>query len=403
MIHDPLRQLSDLRQCLSSDRRPLGLLLGAGCPAAVRSGDVVSTPLIPDIAGMTTIVRHGLSESADLQSLLAILEGHFLEDGRTAANIEDMLTHIRGLRTVAGRATVRGLSADNLDQLDERICEQIHAIADKSLPAVERPYSAVASWIDDVARETSVEIFTTNYDLLVEQALERHRVPYFDGFAGTQRPFFDIRAMEEDILPARWARLWKLHGSINWYQLPDKRVFRGSSTPSESVKRVFHPSDLKYHESRRMPYLAMFDRLRSFLRRPTGALVTCGYSFRDEHINEVIVQGLEATPKSVAFALLHGPLVRYPGAIALALKRSNLNLLARDGAVVGCRKTEWPARDADCVPETDSRWIGWAPVAGEGNANRRRPELLVGDFGSFGDLLADISGRGAPLPGAPNA
>jgi hypothetical protein len=37
-IADPSRQLNYLQQCLSSDKEPLGLFLGAGCPMAVRVG-----------------------------------------------------------------------------------------------------------------------------------------------------------------------------------------------------------------------------------------------------------------------------------------------------------------------------------------------------------------------------
>ncbi len=43
--HDPLRQVNYLQQCLSNDKKPLGLFLGAGCPVAVKSGD--GKPLIP--------------------------------------------------------------------------------------------------------------------------------------------------------------------------------------------------------------------------------------------------------------------------------------------------------------------------------------------------------------------
>ena len=59
--------------------------------------------------------------------------------------------------------------------------------------------------------------------------------------------------------------------------------------------RVIHPSYMKYQESRRMPYLAMVDRLRAFLKQPTSTLILCGYSFRDEHVNEVYRDGNDLT------------------------------------------------------------------------------------------------------------
>lgn len=35
---NPSRYLGYLQQCLSSDKKPLGIFLGAGCPMAVRVG-----------------------------------------------------------------------------------------------------------------------------------------------------------------------------------------------------------------------------------------------------------------------------------------------------------------------------------------------------------------------------
>jgi hypothetical protein len=42
-----------------------------------------------------------------------------------------------------------------------------------------------------------------------------------------------------------------------------------------------------------MPYLAMLDRLRAFLKQPAGVLIIAGFSFGDDHLNEIIVQGLQ--------------------------------------------------------------------------------------------------------------
>lgn len=390
MIEDPRRQLSYLQQCLSSDKKPLGLFLGAGCPMAIRLDGSEQVPLIPDIAGITRIVRDELEKRPDCQPLLRIVEDHFEKDACANTTVEDMLTHIRALRSVAGNDTVRGLSAEHLDKLDDAICQCIHQVADKMLPNAETPYHRTASWVDAARRGNPVEIFTTNYDLLMEQAFEDSRVPYFDGFAGVRKPFFDLRSMEEDMLPLRWARLWKLHGSINWYQVADKGVFRGTTKEDGGSKRVIHPSHLKYQESRRMPYLAMIDRLRAFLKQPTSTLILCGYSFRDDHINEVIVQGLQCTQTAIAFALLFGGITEYSQAAALARKRSNLNLLARDGAVIGGQTSRWPEKDADSVSVDNGRWVKWRPVDPATDGGKQSAEFTLGDFAIFGEFLQEL-------------
>jgi len=400
-VQDPHKQVGYLQQCLSGDKKPLGLFLGAGCPMSIRLGEEQS-PLIPDIAGITKVVCDKLSKSKECGPLLKIVEDHFKRDARNDTTVEDILSHIRALRAVAGKDEVRGMSAANLDKLDEQICSIIYELADKSLPNNETPYHRIASWVDAVGRVKPVEIFTTNYDLLMEQAFEDCRVPYFDGFAGARKPFFDIRAMEEDTLPPRWARLWKLHGSINWYQVATKGVFRGA-TKEDGSKRVIHPSHLKYEESRRMPYLAMIDRLRAFLKQPTATLVICGYSFGDEHINEVIMQGLQCTQTAIAFALLFDQIGKYPQAAKLARERSNLTLLARSEAVISGREAKWPEKDADAVSSDTGKWVKWTPIDPASENGKRTAELQLGDFAVFGQFLHELIGPVHQPSEAPNA
>jgi hypothetical protein len=402
-VQDTKKQVGYLQQCLSSDKKPLGLFLGAGCPTAIRPEGEKKPPLIPDIKGISKIVREKLPKCEECGPLLKKVEDHFTTDGRKDTTVEDMLSHIRALRAVAGKDNVRGLTAKELDKLDKNICQIIHEVADKPLPNNETPYHRIASWVDAVRRGNPVEIFTTNYDLLMEQAFEDCRIPYFDGFAGVRKPFFDLRAMEEDMLPPRWARLWKLHGSINWYQVAEKGVFRGTTKEDGDSKRVIHPSHLKYEESRRMPYLAMIDRLRAFLKQPTATLVVCGYSFRDEHINEVIVQGLQCTPTAIAFALLFDEIAEYPQGVKLARERSNLSILARDGAVISGQESKWPEKDAEAVSADNAKWVRWIPVDPANENGKRRAEFTLGDFDVFGQFFQELVGNVRQTPEVPNA
>lgn len=287
--HDPAGHVDRLRQALEDAKRPIGLLLSAGCPMAVEAG---GGPLIPDVAGMTKELKSRMAaskHSAAFPKILAVLD----EDKVPEADLEYILSLIRSLKDVAGSGTVRGLSKEELKQLDDAMSEEIAVLASPLLPGSSTPYHDTMKWVGGAARDFPVEIFTTNYDLLIEQALEDASVPYFDGFVGAREAFFDVRAIEDDSLPSRWARLWKLHGSINWCLSEAGTVVRRPSAKGIS-RRLIHPSHLKYDESRRMPYLALIDRLRTFLRSKNGILVTCGYSFRDQHINEVLREGLEA-------------------------------------------------------------------------------------------------------------
>ena len=381
----PNKHVSYLQQILSGSRRPLGLFVGAGCPTSIRNNS--QETLIPDVDGLTDDIRTKLSACEEYSQVFRTIDSHFVSDGICSPTIEDVLSHIRSLCAVVGKGRVRDLEKVDLERLDKKICDLIHRSVDKQLPRTDNPYYQVASWIDAIERERPVEVFTTNYDLLMEQALERYRVPYFDGFAGVSKPLFDPRTMEDDDLPIRWVRLWKLHGSINWYESDNREIFRGTTNES-GTRRVIHPSHLKYHESRRMPYLAMIDRLRDFLKDRTSVLIICGYSFRDDHINDTLARGLMYTQTAAAFALLYGDLKQYDGAVNLATERPNLSVLSRDGAVIGGQKIDWGLKSAGAVSNESGTWVKWIPTTQDNCV----AQLSLGDFNELGRFLRAMAG-----------
>ena len=59
-VQDPKRQVGYPLQCLSIDKKPRGLLLGAGCPVAVGAGADGKSPLIPQVAVITKLARDEL-------------------------------------------------------------------------------------------------------------------------------------------------------------------------------------------------------------------------------------------------------------------------------------------------------------------------------------------------------
>ena len=388
--HDPFKQANYIRQSLAHDKRPLGLFLGAGCPVSIK---VSGKPLIPDIAGITKIVHEELAKSKECKDSFKRICEILHSDGYATPNIEEILGYIRSLKHVAGKETVRGVTGGDLEKLDQTLCSLIVTIVDKKLLSPQTAYHQVAAWIGSRSRTEPIEIFTTNYDLLMEQALEENRVPYFDGFIGSRHTFFDPHAMEEDELPARWARLWKLHGSINWCQDDQGVVSRNGNFEKNDYRRVIHPSHLKYDQSRRMPYLAMIDRLRAFIKQPSAVLVICGYSFRDEHLNEVLIQGLQGNPSAIAFSLMFGALENYKKAIDKAVTRTNLSLLAENAAVISGKKDEWISGELTSSAQKSIAvdWLDDKPSGKEGT-KFKKSIFKLGDFEHLGSFLADLIG-----------
>lgn len=383
MPHDLAKNIDLFRQALEGPNRPVALFIGAGCPMSVKSANS-DAPLIPDIMGMTTILTESLKKSKSAKKAFAKLEAVLEQDKKSDADLEYMLSLVRALGDVAGKSEARGLSVDELEKLDEAISDEIVTLAKSPLPARNTSYHQVMTWVGGIVRKLPVEIFTTNYDMLVEQALEESSVPYFDGFAGANRPFFDVRAIEDDALPARWARLWKLHGSINWSRSDGGRVIRQPDA-NHDERRLIHPSHLKYDESRRMPYLALHDRLRQVLRQPNVVVVSCGYSFRDEHLNEIVQEGLQRNPSGIVYGFLYGKLAQYEKARELSIDTTsaNLVLLAEDEAVIGRKKDTWRELDD---PDEDPELPGVRFSA-------KRAHCDLGDFAEFGKMLAGLAGN----------
>jgi hypothetical protein len=385
----PYRQASLIQSALAPDKMHVAFLIGAGCPVSIRTvlPNGSSAPLMPDIAGLTKKVQDALIGDSEYQKTFDAVLVRTAGGMSIPPTVEQILSCVRALHDIAGPTGIDGLSKDRLAALDKKICQLTTTVVQERLPDENTPYHQLASWVGGIRRKYPVELFTPNYDLLMEQALEERRVPYFDGFVGGDRTFFDLTAIEQDLLPARWARLWKLHGSINWWRTAKAEVQRRASAVGSDDRQMIYPSHLKYDESRRMPYLAMLDRLKAFLNHGQSVLVTCGYSFGDQHLNEVILQGLNGNPTAICFGLLYGEKASSPEAIARASRQANLSILAVDGAVLGTIEGEW-----ESIEKREHALYGVAVRSGlmpeRTDCPEDRSKFLLGDFASFGRFIA---------------
>lgn len=363
-------QIEILDQVLRENGRPIAFLMGAGCSASVLD-PITGTAIVPIIVGLTAEVESTLI-TADLGEPLDRLKTSLSEDGFSTQTVEDWLSRLRAMKDIAGKSTVRGLSGTDIETLEGAITAAIAKRLNVMLPTDAGGYDGFGQWVSRMTRSTPVEVFSLNYDLLVEQTLERYAVPFFDGFVGSYRPFLDLRAIEQDSLPPRWARLWKMHGSINWIN-ERGRVLKQAPHPEHVYPgTLIHPSHLKYDQSRRMPFFAMQDQLRRFLAQPGATLVSIGYSFGDQHINALIYDGLRANGSAALFALMYDPIASYPALLDEASALSNIRVLARDGAAIGGRTRLWAA-------------------AADGESRPIDP-TDIGDFSGFGQLLQRQTG-----------
>jgi hypothetical protein len=288
-VHNPDQYMSSLRQIIAQGRKRIGMLVGAGAPTSLQLPDGTG-PLIPApaVAELTERVLTALDGPSG-KTLSAI------KSEIDNPNIETILSRVRSLAGVIGKTKVHGLDGAGHKELSEAICNEIGTIINQHLPKGTTPYSEFVNWISGADREHAVEIFTTNYDVLYEQALERAKVPFFDGFTGANEPFFDPSSVANNDLPPRWVRLWKLHGSIGWTSNARNEVIRDGRP---HFTHLVFPEHLKYDQTQKAPYSALFDRLRAFLMLPDTLLIATGFSFADAHISARIDECLAANPSA---------------------------------------------------------------------------------------------------------
>lgn len=378
-IHNPDRYMADLRQILTQGKKRIGLLIGAGAPVSVRidaDGKLSEegNPIIPDVARLTTYVLNNL-DNTDKQVIDSLLP----ELGENP-NIETILTKIRRLSQAIGTAEVHGINGEGYENIATRICDLIGGKVAAPLPEEQNSYNELISWIGGTNRDHPVEIFTPNYDLLLEEAFERALLPYFDGFSGSHKPFFDPTSISADKLPSRWSRLWKIHGSLGW-DISGNTVIR---TGERNATKLIYPDHLKYDEITRQPYSALFERLKEFLTTPDSILICSGFSFFDAHIAAVLDEALEANKHTAVLALQYKNLAEEYYAVKLAMKRPNMSVYARDGAVIFGIEGIWRPGEPPSDEWLKIRQTFWAKTDPEDTT----VSFLLGDFAKLARFFA---------------
>ncbi len=155
---------------------------------------------------------------------------------------------------------------------------------------------------------SKTNIFTTNYDLYSESALDALGVLYCNGFSGfVDRHFnpavFNYAFAEQmELSNNKWnvidnfIYLYKLHGSINWTESGEQNHLfnvREVQNLSEGIgERMIYPTPMKHMATLSSPYSDLFREFQKKIMQEKTVLVVVGYSFSDEHINNLIYQAL---------------------------------------------------------------------------------------------------------------
>jgi hypothetical protein len=191
-------------------------------------------------------------------------------------------------------------------------------------------------------------VFTTNYDVFSETAMDRLGIPYANGFTGfIERRFnpasFRYALAEQlDVGSRKWVAvdafvyLCKLHGSVTWTE-DDHGLFpiREAWPQNDPKRMLIYPTPAKQHASLASPYADLFREFQSRVVREQSVLITAGYAFGDEHLNTIIYQAL--TIPTFRLIIFASPDTEGEIAKLLALRDPRIWIIGGDGPSEGSR------------------------------------------------------------------
>ena len=278
-------------------------LVGAGCSKC--AGLPLTAELTQEVLASGTI-------DDTTKAILAAIGDNFA--GAADANIEDYLSELIDLLAIAERRTLRGATQKSValgtasyetslllkatDQIKDAIARiiekdvsiQTHRTFVRALHRPHRPGKSPAS--------QTIDYLVLNYDTVLEDALALERIPFADGLDGGVTGWWNPTTFDRIGIAAR---VYKLHGSINWYEFPEDPMPRrvGAKLQIEGLTKrriLIWPASTKYRETQLDPYAQLSERARRVLRPISDAqsvLVVCGYRFGDAHINHEIDRALK--------------------------------------------------------------------------------------------------------------
>lgn len=356
--HDPSEYIRGIQQILISDKKRIGFLFGAGSSLAQKNGKSL---VVPAIGKMTDEIVKLLSDKKPIYE--TALKDIKDELGEKNFNVETILSNLELKYSIIGNSTLNSLKKPDFKDL---ISEVKNAVRDRVSVHIDAAKKIVtkdivnelvqtdfANWIGQAERKYPIEVFTTNYDFLFELGLEQKEIPYYDGFCGSLRPFFNPESVEDFSFLAKQTKLWKIHGSLGWHFDNDTEKILRVSPDDDDI--LIYPSTLKYKDSKKQPYESLLDRLSNFIKQDDAILITCGYSWGDEHINSRIISALKTNTTSHVIGLFFDKYdkINEESIVAkIAKENPKISIYASRNSIIGCNYGEWALKSEPSKEDT---------------------------------------------------
>lgn len=310
-------------------------LLGAGCSVGEIGGKTIGE--LED--AVLQVVHEKWKNNSSIAKLLETRKAEKTKDD--ALDFErwlSVLSNVSSLTTLKGSPVASisfsagDIKPEHLNALLKDIESAIYGYCALKLKEPgEKPGGHHAFFAKLIARDPALgraQVFTLNYDTVLEQALDHLGMFYFDGFSGRTEPRFDPTSYGLDIYyPGevsegrvrrfdRFLHLYKLHGSVHWINglygritashpdlsrleawrnegdIAQKSAALGTLWPEANGRLGILPTANKFIQTLEAPFAHLFRLFQHRLQTPQTFMFVCGYGFRDEHVNAMIESGL---------------------------------------------------------------------------------------------------------------
>ena len=291
----------------------LSLLVGSGFTKAIAAVTEAKAAGMDRFSFTGELAEFSRAAADDSARGMARGEANFEDDLRTASELLRGLDILSDERAAEWREQINDALIAYLKSIMEGERLLADAFSRDSLNAISARNLLISFLLSFASRAASRErlnIFTTNYDRLIEFGCDLAGLRVIDRFVGALKPVFRTSRLNIDLHynppgmrgEPRYLegviRFFKLHGSIDWraersqirrYGIPFGPSVDTPYLPSNPIESVMiYPNAAKDIETSQFPYAELFRDFASTICRPNSVLVTYGYGFGDDHINRVI-------------------------------------------------------------------------------------------------------------------
>ena len=222
-------------------------------------------------------------------------------------------------------------------------------------------------WVETISKRSlhivnkQVNIFTTNFDMFIENSCERLNVPYNDGFSGQINPIFNVSNFNkiqkykslqfDNTSDIPLFNIIKLHGSVSWAVSAGKISYsNGSHIPDDLDDKtgvdfntghhkiaVINPNAEKHFETvLNTNYAAMLRKFTLELEKENSVLIIVGFSLADKHIKDLLYGVMRSNPTLIVIYFAYS---KYDQSVDLLEEKENKNFYILSPEDEQCKQT----------------------------------------------------------------